>query len=75
MQSESALETQFCIEDYWLEPVTIADCSGYIAMKKNNIREVYIGWQNGEYAFTLFASTDDAEQIIQLAQTFHIYEE
>ena len=75
LQSESALETQFCIEDYWLEPVTIADCSGYIAMKKNNIREVYIGWQNGEYAFTLSASTDDAEQIIQLAQTFHIYEE
>lgn len=75
LQSESALETQFCIEDYWLEPVTIADCSGYIAMKKNNIREVYIGWQNGEYAFTLSASTDDAEQIIQLAQTFHLYEE
>ena len=75
LQSESALETQFCIEDYWLEPVTIADCSGYIAMKKNNIREVYIGWQNGEYAFTLSASTDDAEQILQLAQTFHIYEE
>ena len=75
LQSESALETQFCIEDYWLEPVTIADCSGYIAMKKNNIREVYIGWQNGEYAFTLSATTDDAEQIIQLAQTFHLYEE